>query len=119
MTRDYDALSPGWIKTVDRRRDQRVTVDAIAAHCESHLGIALCDIEDISIDGARMATDLPVGTEVMLELYLADDRKVRATARVVHRLYPKKSIGLLFDGLGENERSLIRDAMKRARKSAD
>lgn len=119
MTEKIDDRFDRWFKNVDRRRSERITVDAIAAHCESHRGVALCDIEDISIDGARMATDLPVGTEIVLELYLPDNRRVRASARVVHRLYPKQSVGLLFDGLGTKERELIQDLMERAQARAD
>lgn len=116
--KDHGSLGR-WSDSTERRRGDRVTVDAIAAHCESHRGIALCDIEDISVEGARMGADLPVGTQVMLELYLPDDRKVRASARVVHRLYPEKSVGLLFDGLGPEERALVRDLMKEVRSRAD
>ena len=114
MVRDINGRYSETLYSDERRQAERTPVAQVRAHCQSYRGEAICDIEDISPGGARMRAVLPVGTEVDVELYLSKWQSIRTTARVVHSLFPQRSVGLVFDDLDEQDRALIRELIARA-----
>ena len=107
MIRQLDGWHIGrWYRGGEKRGTYRAAPGGLTARCESTRGAGLFELKDISTGGAQLATHIPVGTRLLIELHLPDGGVVRTAGTVVRRIRDE-SVGISFDGLYEEQQELI------------